>query len=189
MGRTDLDDWPGGIQQQFRAALPLVEGILKELKQQPGLEGRLDASVLDQGDAVGLGESTWMFFFFSGGLDLWHSPHFFQVGLWSGEKLGACLFPTGGVLPEMIDLAKGANGKKAKDLFLLINPQWNLKGNLVSDFGVLPWRRQRCEEFVGSLVSSYHFQQQRVQGDDIVVLRCYPAGWQASVSRAKQAGF
>lgn len=26
IGATDLDDWPGGIRQQFKAAAPLVEG-------------------------------------------------------------------------------------------------------------------------------------------------------------------
>jgi hypothetical protein len=26
IGATDLDDWPGGVRQQFKAAAPLVEG-------------------------------------------------------------------------------------------------------------------------------------------------------------------
>jgi hypothetical protein len=26
IGATDLDDWPGGIRQQFKAAAPLMEG-------------------------------------------------------------------------------------------------------------------------------------------------------------------
>jgi hypothetical protein len=29
IGATDLDDWPGGIRQQFKAAAPLVEGMLR----------------------------------------------------------------------------------------------------------------------------------------------------------------
>lgn len=32
IGATDLDDWPGGIRQQFKAAAPLVEALLKTLK-------------------------------------------------------------------------------------------------------------------------------------------------------------
>lgn len=27
IGATDLDDWPGGVRQQFKAAAPLVEGV------------------------------------------------------------------------------------------------------------------------------------------------------------------
>ena len=33
IGATDLDDWPGGIRQQFKAASPLVESILRTVKQ------------------------------------------------------------------------------------------------------------------------------------------------------------
>ena len=33
IGATDLDDWPGGIRQQFKSASPLVESILRTVKQ------------------------------------------------------------------------------------------------------------------------------------------------------------
>ena len=33
IGATDLDDWPGGIRQQFKSVQPLVEQILKLVKQ------------------------------------------------------------------------------------------------------------------------------------------------------------
>jgi hypothetical protein len=33
IGATDLDDWPGGIRQQFKAIQPMVEGILRSVKQ------------------------------------------------------------------------------------------------------------------------------------------------------------
>ena len=36
IGATDLDDWPGGIRQQFKAAQPLVESILRTVKQVRG---------------------------------------------------------------------------------------------------------------------------------------------------------
>eukprot|EP00882_Tetradesmus_deserticola_P013115 GHRQ01013908.1.p1 GENE.GHRQ01013908.1~~GHRQ01013908.1.p1 ORF type:complete len:151 (+),score=39.96 GHRQ01013908.1:276-728(+) len=48
IGATDLDDWPGGIRQQFKAAAPLVEGILKQLKQKEGLQGPLGVDIWDQ---------------------------------------------------------------------------------------------------------------------------------------------
>jgi hypothetical protein len=31
IGATDLDDWPGGVRQQFKAACPMVEDILREI--------------------------------------------------------------------------------------------------------------------------------------------------------------
>ena len=36
VGATDLDDWPGGIRQQFKAAKPLVERMLEEIRRQAG---------------------------------------------------------------------------------------------------------------------------------------------------------
>lgn len=53
LGRADLDDWPGGIRQQFKAAAPMVEALLKTLKQTEELSGPLKAEIWDQGDAVG----------------------------------------------------------------------------------------------------------------------------------------
>lgn len=34
IGSTDLDDWPGGIRQQFKAAKPMVERMLSEIRRQ-----------------------------------------------------------------------------------------------------------------------------------------------------------
>lgn len=31
IGATDLDDWPGGVRQQFKAACPMVEEILRNV--------------------------------------------------------------------------------------------------------------------------------------------------------------
>ena len=53
IGATDIDDWPGGIRQQFKAAQPMVEDILVQLKNLPGLEGPLSAKIIDDADAVG----------------------------------------------------------------------------------------------------------------------------------------
>lgn len=80
IGATDLDDWPGGIRQQFKAALPMVESILKAVKATTGLEGRLQAEILDQGDAV---------------------------GVWYNDKILAALFPTAETLNKIQQLAEG----------------------------------------------------------------------------------
>ncbi|GMH34312.1 hypothetical protein BSKO_02146 [Bryopsis sp. KO-2023] len=67
IGATDLDDWPGGIRQQFKAAAPMVEELLRNLKMNEGLYGRLEAEIIEQGDAC---------------------------ASWSSPNLTAILFPT-----------------------------------------------------------------------------------------------
>ncbi|EIE25438.1 hypothetical protein COCSUDRAFT_13233, partial [Coccomyxa subellipsoidea C-169] len=67
IGATDLDDWPGGIRQQFKAGQPMVESLLRSLKKDEALQGPLSARILDQGDAV---------------------------GAWTSPRLAAILFPT-----------------------------------------------------------------------------------------------
>ncbi len=37
--------WPGGIRQQFLAARPMVEAILRRLKREPTLEVRLGSAI------------------------------------------------------------------------------------------------------------------------------------------------
>lgn len=45
--------WPGGIRQQYRVALPILEGLLLRLKKYEGLRGRITAEWLDKADCVG----------------------------------------------------------------------------------------------------------------------------------------
>lgn len=65
---------PGGIRQQFKAAQPMVESILRTVKQVEGLQGPLAANIWDQGDAV---------------------------GAWTGKNLACVLFPTAAVLDKV----------------------------------------------------------------------------------------
>ena len=84
IGATDLDDWPGGIRQQFKAAAPMVERLLRQLKQVPGLEGPLSAKIIDDADAV---------------------------GAWVGDNLAVVLFPTAETLGEVRKIAEShSNG-------------------------------------------------------------------------------
>ena len=53
----------------------------------------------------------------------------------------------------------------SEGLTLLVNPQWT-SGNLVSDFGIGPWRR-RNEDFVASFEQTYVLKQMRISGDNI----------------------
>ena len=165
IGATDLDDWPGGIRQQFKSAQPMVESILKVLKTQPGLQGPLDAALWDQGDAV---------------------------GTWLGSKLGAILFPSAAVMDKLKDLVLGKTtgfagtgprqAPAAPDLLFIVNPQWEKNASFLpgqSDFGV--FGRQESETLVASFIPTYHFRQLRIYGDDIRLLKAFPNDWQIHV--------
>jgi hypothetical protein len=107
IGATDLDDWPGGIQQQFKAAQPMVEKLLLKLKMEPGLEGRLNPSFLDTGDAV---------------------------ALWSSENISCAVFATGETLPA---IRKDSEGKKLTVVInpQWNASSGPASGNIFSDFG------------------------------------------------------
>lgn len=145
--------WPGGIRQQFRAALPMMETLLLQLKKAPGLEGRITAELLDEGDCV---------------------------GAWQSEKLAAVIFPTADTLSAVRRLDDGLSGKR---LLLVINSQWQIAGQIVSDFGFGSSRRS-AERFVSSLEDVYYLKRVRVLGDEVRVLRCYPGRWQVHFIRS-----
>jgi hypothetical protein len=97
--------WPGGIRQQFRVALPLVEALLRALKRRPGLEGRVTAEWLDEGDCV---------------------------AAWQSERLAAVLFPSAEALPALRRLDGALSGRR---LVVVVNPQWRPAGQLAPEFG------------------------------------------------------
>jgi hypothetical protein len=83
IGATDLDDWPGGIRQMFKAASPMCEQLLRKLRTLKGLEGPLEARVLDAADAV---------------------------GSWEGAALALVVFPTAETLGEVRRVAEERPG-------------------------------------------------------------------------------
>ncbi|KAI8103397.1 hypothetical protein M9435_004736 [Picochlorum sp. BPE23] len=139
--------WPGGIKQQFRVALPIVESLLLILKDVDGLQGRITAEFLDETDCV---------------------------GAWQSEKLAAVLFPTAETIPSLQRIDNALSGER---LNLIINPQWQLNGQVVSDFG-FGKQRALSEKFINSLEYVYYLQRIRIMGDEVRVLRCYPGKWQ-----------
>lgn len=150
IGATDLDDWPGGIRQQFKAAQPMVESILRAVKQAEGLQGPLAANIWDQGDAV---------------------------GAWTGKNLACVLFPTAATLDR---LNKLSTGRDAPELVIIVNPQWETRGNLVSDFG-FGQRKADAEKFIASFQPTYCLKQLRVYGDSVRSLKAFPNKWQVHV--------
>ncbi|KAG2447762.1 hypothetical protein HYH02_007220 [Chlamydomonas schloesseri] len=156
IGATDLDDWPGGIRQQFKAAQPMVESILRTVKQVEGLQGPLAANIWDQGDAV---------------------------GAWTGKNLACVLFPTASTLDRLNKLCTGPD---APELVLIVNPQWETRGNLVSDFG-FGARKEASERFIASFADTYSLRQWRVYGDQLRTLRAYPNRWQVHLVQGRNA--
>jgi hypothetical protein len=139
--------WPGGIKQQFRVALPMIESLLRILKNAPDLQGRITAEFLDETDCV---------------------------GAWQSEKLSAVVFPTAETIPSLERIDNALSGER---LSLIINPQWQLNGQIISDFGFGSQRR-RSEKFINSLEYVYYLERIRIMGDEVRVLRCYPGKWQ-----------
>eukprot|EP00252_Welwitschia_mirabilis_P003326 TRINITY_DN13409_c0_g1_i1.p1 TRINITY_DN13409_c0_g1~~TRINITY_DN13409_c0_g1_i1.p1 ORF type:complete len:244 (+),score=55.62 TRINITY_DN13409_c0_g1_i1:55-786(+) len=94
IGATDLDDWPGGIQQQFKAAIPVVSSLLSGLIEEENFRNNdsFHKYFLDEGDAT---------------------------GVWENEKVALVLFPTAESLVAIENLATA----KDRPLILL-NPQW-----------------------------------------------------------------
>ena len=151
IGATDIDDWPGGIRQQFKAAAPMVESLLRQLKNVPGLEGPLQAKIIDDADAV---------------------------GAWVGDNIVLVLFPTAETLKEVRVIVEAhpdalvifANPQWSTDA-----------AQVISDFGILPWVRKAAAEFIASFADTYAVQPLRINGDYVQWLLSYPQGWQVSV--------
>lgn len=68
----------------------------------------------------------------------------------------AVVFPTSDRLKNLKTLANDP----ARSI-LIINPQWNDSGQVVSDFGFGPWKKA-AEEFLGKFERTYFLKEQRV---------------------------
>lgn len=90
--------------------------------------------------------------------------------------------PTPPAPPVSAQLTKLANGPGAPGLVVIVNPQWETRGNLVSDFG-FGQRKVDSEKFINSFEPSYFLKSLRVYGDQI---RCGFGVW--GLGRARLAG-
>jgi len=104
----------------------------------------------------------------------------------------ALVIPNAQNLQTLRDLAAlgDANGTQ---ITLLVNPQWNERGQIVSDFGVGPWRK-RATDFLSTFEPTYSLAEYRVgaaatrdpaRGGDYMgvggvarVLKTHGGGWQ-----------
>lgn len=144
---SGMDGWPGGIRQQFRQILPLITSVLQVIKQNKDLEGRITPEWIDEGDCV---------------------------AAWQSERLAAVVFPTGEALQDIRRIDDALSGRR---LMLVMNAQWQPRGQVISDFGVGA-KRKKAEDFVASFEDTYHLSRVGVFGDDVRILRAYPGPWQ-----------
>jgi hypothetical protein len=172
IGASDLDDWPGGIRQQFKAARPLVEELLRRVRSADPLVlgGALAAEIWDDGDAV---------------------------GAWVGSRapLACVLFPTAQTLDRARALAESQeargqgqqeDGSARRPLTLIVNPQFQPD---LSDYGgPFGFGRDKALAAARSFRPSFAFTRRRVFGDDVYTLRAHPAPWRVAVVVDTRAG-
>eukprot|EP00238_Polyblepharides_amylifera_P011879 CAMPEP_0196592282 /NCGR_PEP_ID=MMETSP1081-20130531/72296_1 /TAXON_ID=36882 /ORGANISM="Pyramimonas amylifera, Strain CCMP720" /LENGTH=362 /DNA_ID=CAMNT_0041915913 /DNA_START=201 /DNA_END=1289 /DNA_ORIENTATION=- len=72
------------------------------------------------------------------------------------QEILVIILPTADTLPRIRELEKKQNRK-----IVLLNPQWRTQGNIVSDFGIGPWKK-RAEEFVAKFTPTYSLTEQRI---------------------------
>lgn len=69
----------------------------------------------------------------------------------------AVVFPTADVVDDIRELAE----TNRDSTILLVNPQWTMQGNIISDFG-FGERRRRAEAFLGQFQSIYSLAERRI---------------------------
>ncbi|KAK9791560.1 hypothetical protein WJX73_003397 [Symbiochloris irregularis] len=94
------------------------------------------------------------------------------TGMWKNEAMSAVVFPSAETLPTLRQL-----DEENQKLLLILNPQWQTAGQLVSDFGFGRSARE-AEAFLSSFEDVYAMRQLRIDGDVVIVFKCYPGRWQ-----------
>ena len=174
VGATEIDDWPGGVRQQYRAVRPLIERLASTLygesvsgaAQQRGANPGAylydtalvgwEVEVIDDADAV----------------TVWRRRRSF-VGGRNGELRNSerspviVVFPNAETLRRLKQIVE-LEGPSSE--ILLVNAQWQRDGQIVSDFGIGIWK-QRNEEFVDLFEQVFSLKQTRVDGTELRILR------------------
>ena len=57
------------------------------------------------------------------------------MGAWESDAMAAVLFPSAETLSALRHLDADGGGQR---LLLVINPQWRMDGQVISDFGCVP---------------------------------------------------
>lgn len=156
---TEPRDYPCGIREEFNACSKVVASILQGLQ----VAGE-NAKILSKPFGEIENEMDPM-----------------SVLYPSNKSVAAVVFPISDTLKQIRLLAKDDESRP----LLLVNPQWRSTGQIVSDFGIGPWKRQ-AEEFLATFEPVYVLLEQRIgeasnivsgSGGVIRILRCYPSDW------------
>ena len=86
------------------------------------------------------------------------------VGAWESNAMAAVVLPTANTLPQLRDMAAAEGGGR---LLLVVNPQWQLDGQIVSDFGCARFQDiMRCthHQLAGALLLSCSFSNGSHEG-------------------------
>jgi len=93
---------------------------------------------------------------------------------------------------DQLDTLRKLDAKCGQETLMLVNPQWNLtRGNLVSDFGIGPWKK-KAEDFIATFEPVYVLEEHRIgapgsldpvsgefagRGGVVRLLKAYGAPW------------
>jgi len=168
IGATELDDWPGGAQQQMEAAAPLIESILKQSPAEAIDRDSLSiqTSLFDETDGV---------------------QALFAYNE-NDPKKDSCsiLLPTADTVSKIqtLDEQVGPNRN-----LILVNVEWrrpsDFSSSSSSPAGFLPFFKSETKisdkpsqiQYVESFHPTFICSNLMVEGDQIRILRSYPGPW------------
>eukprot|EP00884_Botryococcus_braunii_P021948 jgi/Botrbrau1/8437/Bobra.0237s0056.1 len=106
------------------------------------------------------------------------------------NSVAVVVYPTAERLPDIRQLAE-----KKDRLLIIINPQWRESGQVISDFGIGPWKKAAMD-FLDTFLESYSLIEQRIgnpgsvdpatnerytSGAVVRILRCWPGNYEVFV--------
>lgn len=132
---TEPDDYPCSLQKEFDVACNLTTALLQRVLGDASAE--IGAKRLDDGGVEGEPCAA---------LYLKSDP----------KRIAAVVYPTADRLNQIKDLAK--EGSRP---LLLVNPQWREEGQVISDFGIGPWKAAAMA-FLGQFEPTYLLKEKRI---------------------------
>lgn len=130
---TEAVDYPCSLQKEFDACVVLATSVLQRALGDQGL--KINAKRIDDGGVEG--EPCAVLF-----------PE--------DQSCVAVVFPTADRLKRI-----QAYAKQAGRPLLLVNPQWNSSGQVVSDFGIGPWKAA-AEAFLAIFEPTFCLKERRI---------------------------
>jgi hypothetical protein len=132
---TEPDDYPCSLQREFEVACSLTTGMLQRVLKDPSVE--IAAKRLDDGGVEG-------------------EPCAVLYPKNNPKSIAAVVYPTADRLNQIKDLAKDASRP-----LLLVSPQWREAGQVISDFGIGPWKKAALD-FLGTFTPTYVLKEKRI---------------------------